>query len=239
MVRFLRKLASQGQAILCTIHQPSSLLFESFDRLLLLERGGRTVYFGDIGADSQVLRDYFAAHGAECPGNVNPAEFMLDAIGAGLQPMIGDRDWNDVWLDSEEYRRIRADIDAVKAAGLAKPLSDDTKTSTYATSFWYQLGVVTKRNNVALWRSPDYQFTRLFVHIFISLVSTLFVSKGQSGGLMVPTVRQFTFPTTWQRCEGSPVPNLLHVSHLSIVVIFSVADALSLVSGPLSSPLFS
>jgi len=43
IVRFLRKLADQGQAILCTIHQPSSLLFFSFDRLLLLERGGETV----------------------------------------------------------------------------------------------------------------------------------------------------------------------------------------------------
>ena len=43
IVRFLKKLADHGQAILCTIHQPSSLLFESFDRLLLLERGGETV----------------------------------------------------------------------------------------------------------------------------------------------------------------------------------------------------
>ena len=74
LVRFLRKLASKGQAILCTIHQPSSLLFESFDRLLLLERGGETVYFGDIGNDSRVIRDYFSRHGAVCPPNVNPAE---------------------------------------------------------------------------------------------------------------------------------------------------------------------
>jgi ATP-binding cassette subfamily G (WHITE) protein 2 (SNQ2) len=43
IVRFLRKLADNGQAILCTIHQPSSLLFESFDRLLLLQKGGETV----------------------------------------------------------------------------------------------------------------------------------------------------------------------------------------------------
>ena len=43
IVRFLRKLADQGQAILCTIHQPSALLFSTFDRLLLLERGGETV----------------------------------------------------------------------------------------------------------------------------------------------------------------------------------------------------
>ena len=43
IIRFLRKLADHGQAILCTIHQPSSLLFESFDRLLLLQKGGETV----------------------------------------------------------------------------------------------------------------------------------------------------------------------------------------------------
>lgn len=54
LVQFLRKLADQGQAILCTIHQPLSLLFESFDHLLLLETGGETVYFGDIGSDSYI-----------------------------------------------------------------------------------------------------------------------------------------------------------------------------------------
>lgn len=77
LVRFLRKLAKSGQAILCTIHQPSSLLFESFDRLLLLERGGETVYFGDIGPDSAVLREYLARYGASCPTNVNPAEVSV------------------------------------------------------------------------------------------------------------------------------------------------------------------
>ncbi|KAI7941416.1 hypothetical protein MJO29_013490 [Puccinia striiformis f. sp. tritici] len=46
--RFLRKLAGAGQATLCTIHQPNALLFENFDRLLLLKKGGRCVYFGDI-----------------------------------------------------------------------------------------------------------------------------------------------------------------------------------------------
>lgn len=39
----LRKLANSGQAILCTIHQPSAVLFQQFDRLLFLAKGGRTV----------------------------------------------------------------------------------------------------------------------------------------------------------------------------------------------------
>lgn len=42
----LDKLSKAGQSILCTIHQPSSVLFQRFDRLLLLAEGGKSVYFG-------------------------------------------------------------------------------------------------------------------------------------------------------------------------------------------------
>lgn len=72
----------------------------SSDRLLLLERGGETVYFGDIGTDSSILREYLARYGGEfiedespisfthlnwilkahCPPGVNPAEYMLEAV---------------------------------------------------------------------------------------------------------------------------------------------------------------
>ena len=31
---------------MCTIHQPSIDIFESFDELLLLKRGGQTIYAG-------------------------------------------------------------------------------------------------------------------------------------------------------------------------------------------------
>ena len=64
-------------SILCTIHQPSAMLFQRFDRLLLLAKGGRTVYFGDIGQGSRTLIDYFERNGAPAyvPG-CNPAEYM-------------------------------------------------------------------------------------------------------------------------------------------------------------------
>ncbi|VDB90213.1 unnamed protein product [Peniophora sp. CBMAI 1063] len=173
LVRFLRKLADQGQAILCTIHQPSSLLFESFDRLLLLERGGYTVYFGEIGADSHVLRSYLSRHGAECPSNVNPAEYMLDAIGAGITPRVGDKDWAEIWLESPEYKKVVAEIEDIKQRGLAKPDDSNKKSLSYAAPFFTQLFVVCQRTAKAFWRSPDYVFTRLFVHLFISLFISL------------------------------------------------------------------
>jgi ABC-type multidrug transport system ATPase subunit len=76
IVRFLRKLCDAGQAILCTIHQPSAILFEHFDDLLLLQAGGKTVYFGELGDDSQTLIKYLEANGApKCKKNANPAEY--------------------------------------------------------------------------------------------------------------------------------------------------------------------
>jgi ATP-binding cassette subfamily G (WHITE) protein 2 (PDR) len=75
IVAFLRRLADNGQAVLATIHQPSAILFQEFDRLLFLAKGGKTVYFGDIGKNSETLLKYFESNGAEkCGENDNPAE---------------------------------------------------------------------------------------------------------------------------------------------------------------------
>ncbi|KAH8665800.1 ABC-2 type transporter-domain-containing protein [Tricladium varicosporioides] len=174
IVRFLKKLASAGQAILCTIHQPNAALFENFDRLLLLQRGGQTVYFGDIGKDACVLLDYLRRHGAECPPDANPAEYMLDAIGAGQAPRVGDRDWADIFADSPELANIKDRISQMKTERLAEtgsnPKIDERE---YATPLMHQLKVVQKRTNLSFWRSPNYGFTRLFNHVIIALITGL------------------------------------------------------------------
>lgn len=72
------------------------LISAPIDRLLLLQRGGETVYFGDIGPNAKVLTDYLARNGAVCPDDVNPAEFMLDAIGNGSRKRVGPKDWAEV-----------------------------------------------------------------------------------------------------------------------------------------------
>lgn len=75
IIRFLRRLADAGQAVLCTIHQPSAVLFEQFDELLLLQSGGRVVYNGALGSDSKTLIEYFERNGGKkCSPHANPAE---------------------------------------------------------------------------------------------------------------------------------------------------------------------
>lgn len=174
IVRFLRKLAGAGQAILCTIHQPNASLFENFDRLLLLQRGGETVYFGDIGKDAEVLRQYFHKYGADCPPTANPAEWMLDAIGAGQAPRIGDKDWGEIWRDSEELAATKEEIlrlkrERMEAVGAAPP----AEQKEFATPLWHQIKTVQMRTHKSFWRSPNYGFTRLFNHVIIALLTGL------------------------------------------------------------------
>lgn len=80
IVRFLKKLASEeGLAVLCTIHQPSAILFEDFDDVLLLTRGGDEVYFGPIGDNGGDILGYFERNGGgRAAEDVNPAEYILE-----------------------------------------------------------------------------------------------------------------------------------------------------------------
>lgn len=55
---------------------------------------------------------------------------MLDAIGAGLTPRIGGRDWKDIWLDSPEYQKVLAEIEEIKHEGLARPAVEKNSEST-------------------------------------------------------------------------------------------------------------
>lgn len=174
IVRFLQKLARAGQAILCTIHQPNAALFENFDRLLLLKSGGRCVYFGDIGKDAHVLRDYLARHGAVAGETDNVAEFMLDAIGAGSSPRVGNRDWADIWEDSPELANVKDRILQLKEERRSAGQQVDASLQhEYASTLAHQLRVVVSRTNLSFWRSPNYLFTRVFNHLVIAIITGL------------------------------------------------------------------
>ncbi|KAL1636943.1 ATP-binding cassette transporter snq2 [Diplodia intermedia] len=170
IVRFLRKLADAGQAILCTIHQPSSVLFENFDQLLLLKNGGRTVYFGELGHDSRNLINYLERNGAKkCPSKMNPAEYMLEAIGAG-NPDYKGQDWGDVWEGSPENEQLSQEVQQIisdrRQAGNKEKVRDDRE---YAMPLSTQVFTVLKRSFVAMYRSPQYVMGMTMLHIFTGL----------------------------------------------------------------------
>ncbi|KAL8796510.1 MAG: hypothetical protein Q9195_001184 [Heterodermia aff. obscurata] len=173
IIRFLRKLADSGQAILCTIHQPSAVLFEYFDELLLLKSGGRVVYHGSLGKDSREMISYFERNGArKCPPDANPAEYMLDAIGAG-NPDYRGQDWGDVWAASPEHNQRSEEIQSMNDERRhAKTNSKTDDDREYAMPISTQLRAVVNRSFVSYWRDPDYIVGKTLLHIVTGLFNT-------------------------------------------------------------------
>lgn len=150
IIRFLRKLVDGGQAVLCTIHQPSAVLFDAFDSLVLLAKGGKMTYFGETGEDSQKVLDYFAKNGAPCPPDVNPAEHIVEVIQGNTEKPI---DWVDVWSQSEERELVLRDLEALNKEAEANSTGEEDHHD-FATPIWFQFKMVLERLMTQLWRSP-------------------------------------------------------------------------------------
>jgi ABC-type multidrug transport system ATPase subunit len=157
----LRRLADSGQAILCTIHQPSSPLLTLFDRLLFLKEG-HSVYFGEFGPGFQTLIGYFETHGArKCMPHENPAEWMMEVTDNDEEDDA--LNWVEIWKSSGECAIVSAECDRQKQR-LSKVSNNDTTNEAcateFATSLWCQLSVVTKRTFQHDWRSPEYLYSK-------------------------------------------------------------------------------
>jgi ABC-type multidrug transport system permease subunit/ABC-type multidrug transport system ATPase subunit len=193
-VRFLRKLADVGQAVLVTIHQPSAQLFAQFDTLLLLAKGGKTVYFGDIGEQAQTVKNYFGRYGAPCPQEANAAEHMIDVVSGHLSQ---GKDWNQVWLASPEHEAVTKELDHIINEAASKPPGTVDDGHEFAMPLWDQLKLVSHRMNLSLYRNTDYINNKLALHISSALFNGFsFWMIGESVGelqLKLFTVFQFIF----------------------------------------------
>ncbi|KAI0693726.1 pleiotropic drug resistance ABC transporter [Cytidiella melzeri] len=185
VVSFLRELADKsGQAILCTIHQPSGELFEVFDRLLLLKVGGQTVYFGDLGYHSTTMVGYFERNGARsCGPEENPAEYILQVIGAGATA-TADRDWHQVWKQSPEAQTLHQEIERIHTEGRQRPAVETELKREFTTSWTYQVLTLLGRDWQAHWRDPTYIAAKLVLNIVSGLVIgfTFFKAKDSIQG---------------------------------------------------------
>lgn len=80
IIHTLQDLAKGGRTVITTIHQPSSIIFHTFTKLLLLSEG-HTLYYG-LGSEAM---NYFQSVGCEPSFATNPADFLLDL--ASGQPL--------------------------------------------------------------------------------------------------------------------------------------------------------
>src|SRR5699024_9936827 len=105
----------------------------------------------------------------KCPKNANPAEWMLEVIGAA-PGSHANRDYHQAWLESDEYKEVRKELFKMEKTLVDKPadISPDS-VNEFATSMWSQYFTVVERVFQQYYRTPKYLLSKFFLAIASSL----------------------------------------------------------------------
>ncbi|XP_034688607.1 pleiotropic drug resistance protein 2-like [Vitis riparia] len=177
-MRTVRNTVDTGRTVVCTIHQPSIDIFEAFDELLLMKRGGQVIYAGPLGRQSHMLVEYFES----VPGvtkikeGYNPATWMLEVSTSAVEAQL-DIDFAEVYANSALYRRNQ---DLINELSTPEPGSKDLYFPTqYSQSFITQCKACFWKQHYSYWRNSEYNAIRFFMTIVIGvLFGVIFWSKG-------------------------------------------------------------
>lgn len=189
IVATLRGLAQGGRTVITTIHQPSSRLYRTFDKLVVLSEGC-PIYSGNA---ANVL-EYFGTIGY-LPGFslLNPADFLLD-LANGVAPDVRKDDQQDfhgrpdhhddqnsikqALISSYKkslYHIMRAEIhrNSHGSDGSASgPLSSRGCENQWTSSWWEQFKVLLRRG-LQERKHESYSGLRIFQVMSVSILSGL------------------------------------------------------------------
>ncbi|XP_031120033.1 ABC transporter G family member 35-like [Ipomoea triloba] len=191
VMRTVRNTVDTGRTVVCTIHQPSIDIFEAFDELLLMKRGGQVIYAGPLGRHSQKIIEYFEA----VPGvpkikeKYNPATWMLEASSISTELRLG-MDFAEHYKSSSLHQRNK---ELVKELSTPPPGANDLYFATqYSQSTWGQFKSCLWKQWWTYWRSPDYNLVRYFFTLVAALlVGTIFWNIGgkiETGGDLMTVI---------------------------------------------------
>ncbi|GAY65523.1 hypothetical protein CUMW_241790 [Citrus unshiu] len=179
VMRAVKNVADTGRTIVCTIHQPSIDIFESFDELILLKTGGRIIYSGPLGNHSSRVIEYFEG----IPGvpqirnNYNPATWMLEVTSASTEAELG-LDFSQIYEDSLLYENNKELVRQLSTSGAAA--RDLHFTTRFSQNGWGQFKSCLWKQHLSYWRTPSYNLMRILNTIAASfLFGFLFWNKGK------------------------------------------------------------
>lgn len=135
---------------------------------------------GDIGGNSSILIDDFERNGAKaCPSSANPAEWMLEAIGAspGSTSVV---DWHETWRSSPKYLQVQDELARLRSQDsnsgqllldqeTEKRQGNPALYDEFAVPLLNQFLVVTQRVFQQGWRTPSYIYSKMALCVATSL----------------------------------------------------------------------
>uniref|UniRef100_A0A161ZXM9 ABC transporter domain-containing protein n=1 Tax=Daucus carota subsp. sativus TaxID=79200 RepID=A0A161ZXM9_DAUCS len=160
VMRTVRNTVDTGRTVVCTIHQPSIDIFEAFDELFLLKRGGREIYVGPVGRQSCELIKYFEDIDgiSKIKDGYNPATWMLEVTSPAQEMALGI-DFTEVYRNSDLFRRNKA---LIAELSVPPPGAKDLYfPSQYSQTFINQCLACLWKQRCSYWRNTAYIAVRL------------------------------------------------------------------------------
>ncbi|KAL2332427.1 hypothetical protein Fmac_020008 [Flemingia macrophylla] len=178
VMRTVRNTVDTGRTVVCTIHQPSIDIFEAFDELLLMKRGGQEIYVGPLGRHSSHMIKYFESiEGvSKIKDGYNPVTWMLEVTTTAQELSLGVN-FTDLYKSSDLYRRNKQ---LIQELGQPAPGSKDLHFPTqYSQSFLFHCQACLWKQRWSYWRNPPYTAVSFFFTTFIALMfGTIFWDLG-------------------------------------------------------------
>jgi len=122
VVQVLKELSSKGCAVLCTIHQPSSEIFQMFNKLICLS-DGKTCYCDAVSR----LMEHMESIGSPVPNNFNPADHILFYVQTQSKEQIAE--FTETWAQKEKKSTLQQieDLRSASSANKAAVASNKGK----------------------------------------------------------------------------------------------------------------
>ncbi|XP_052849342.1 protein white [Drosophila gunungcola] len=174
VVQVLKKLSQKGKTVILTIHQPSSELFELFDKILLMAEG-RVAF---LGTPSEAV-DFFSYVGAQCPTNYNPADFYVQVLAVVPGREIESRDRIAKICDNFAISKVARDMEQLLATkNLEQPLEQPENGYTYKATWFMQFRAVLWRSWLSVLKEPLLVKVRLIQTTMVAiLIGLIFLGQ--------------------------------------------------------------
>ncbi|KAF9614059.1 hypothetical protein IFM89_014859 [Coptis chinensis] len=178
VMRTVRNTVNTGRTVVCTIHQPSIDIFEAFDELFLMKRGGEEIYVGPLGHNSCHLIKYFEGIKGvpKIRDKYNPATWMLEVTTAAQEENLEIR-FAEIYKGSDLFQRNKV---LIKELSVPPPGSKDLYFSTqYSQPIRTQCMACLWKQHLSYWRDPAYTAVRIFFTIVVALMfGSIFWKQG-------------------------------------------------------------
>ncbi|PNF34870.1 Protein scarlet, partial [Cryptotermes secundus] len=181
LVEKMKEMTRGGRTIVCTIHQPSSEVFNMFNQLIILA-DGRIAFIGS----TKLALEFFSKHGYECPETYSPADFFIRMLAITLDSEDECRRvvkrLCDEFAVSEAAREVELTVQLEARKGSACEVTTDKSKAP----FWFdRFQWLTYRSFKQVLRDPSVQFLMILQKIALAVMVGLCfagsVSETQTG----------------------------------------------------------